>query len=193
MCLLPMSSGLLDLSRYTLYGQYKRQVRERVEFRYSLPYRQRYWHYCPCGLCCSASERIAPVQCPSADALSPPLNGVPCGMLAIVMTSNRRHHREQLARSRCTLINRNSDAFGNARPQYQVMDGLSHRCEAIALPPCPERDIQRVTSKVGMQPGSQFGYIFSCSIALLLLGSHCLYPWNIWRRFPCERHPRYAC
>ena len=56
------------------------------------------------------------------------------------------------------------------------MDDSSQRCEAIALPPRPERDVQRVRSKVGMEPTRPFWYIFPCNIALRILGSHCLYP-----------------
>ena len=100
---------------------------------------------------------------------------------------------ERLDRPGCALINRNTDVFGNARPQYQVMDGLSHRCAAIAFPPYPESDNQRVTSKGGMEPGREFWYIFSCSIALLLLGSHGFYLWIHGDSPPFERHPRYAC
>jgi hypothetical protein len=144
-------------------------------------------------LCCSASERISPLKCPSADALPPPRSGVPCGMLAIVMKSNRRHHREKLDRPRCAIINRKSDVCGNARPQYQLMDGLSHGCEAIALPPCTERDVQRVTSKVGMEPGRQFCYIFQCISALPYLVFALLLSVDTRRLSPFERHPRYAC
>ena len=112
-----------------------------------------------------------------ADALPPPLSGLHCGMLAVVMRRRRRHPREKLDRPRCAIINLHSDVFGNARPQYQLMYGSSQGCEASALPPCTERHVQRVTSKVGREPGSQFCSIFQCRIALLILRSHCFYPW----------------
>ena len=57
------------------------------------------------------------------------------------------------------------------------MDGSSYGREAIALPPRPEREVQRVTSKVGMEPTRPFWYIFPCSIALRILGSHYFSPW----------------
>jgi len=150
-------------------------------------------HYCPCGLCCSASERISPVQCPSADALSPPLSGVPCGMLAVVMKSSRRHHREQLDRPRGAIINRKSEVCGNARPQYQWTDGSSHGCEAIAVSPCTERDVQRVTSKVGMEPGRQCCSIVQCIRALPFRVFSLPFSVDILRCSPFERHHAYAC
>src|SRR5215470_1794041 len=78
---------------------------------------------------------------------------------------------EKLDRPRCALIHRHSDACDNARPPYQWMDGASYECEAIALPPCPERDVQRVTPRLGWVQGVSF-VIFS--IAALPFSSRVL-------------------
>ena len=40
------------------------------------------------------------------------------------------------------------------------MDDPLQRCEAIALPSRPERDVQRVTSKVGMEQTSTRSFLF---------------------------------